>query len=256
VVAFLIKGVKMEIGRSLDEIDAKVKKLNETFKQSTAQTRELDKALKLDPKSIEAAAQLMQNLQTQIGLATQKVASLKQKQIEVNKSMANGDTSAKEFQNAILQPVISKVNNLVGGFDKVSQSLKAGQKAMKVFSQLALSLVTTMAGLVTNFVKNTASLIEMAKAYDLNIEKLQIQGGIFKEITGDADNYNNSLNAMKKVIGEITMGQGTGYANILKHIGVSTADLNGKTKSATQLYEETVAALSAMEDITLEINWR
>ena len=71
-----------EIGRSLDEIDSKVKKLNETLKQSTAQTRELDKAVKLDPKATEVAAQRMKNLSNQIGIATQKVALLKQKQLE------------------------------------------------------------------------------------------------------------------------------------------------------------------------------
>ncbi|MDR1939680.1 MAG: hypothetical protein LBQ40_02665 [Clostridiales bacterium] len=44
-----------EIGRSLDEIVQKVKGLNKTLKASTDETRELDKALKLDPKSAETA---------------------------------------------------------------------------------------------------------------------------------------------------------------------------------------------------------
>ena len=73
----------MEVGRSLEQIDQKVKKLNDSIKQTTSQTRELDKALKLDSKNTEASAQKMKNLETQIGLATQKVALLRQKQIEL-----------------------------------------------------------------------------------------------------------------------------------------------------------------------------
>ncbi len=58
----------MQIGRSLDEIDQKVRGLNSSLRESTQQTRELDKALKLDPKQTELAAQRMRNLETQIGL--------------------------------------------------------------------------------------------------------------------------------------------------------------------------------------------
>jgi phage-related minor tail protein len=69
-----------EIARSLEEIDNKVKALNKTLKASGDETRELDKALKLDPKNIEAASKKMTALQTAVGTATQKVALLRQKQ--------------------------------------------------------------------------------------------------------------------------------------------------------------------------------
>jgi hypothetical protein len=261
-----------EIGRSLDEIDGKVKKLNETLRESTTQTRELDKAIKLDPKATEVATQRMANLKNEIGLVAQKVALLKQKQLEANKAMANGDMSAKEFnkiqvavlkaenelrgynkqlQDATQGPMIGKVNNLAGGFDNVTASLKRGQAAMKMFSRLALGLVAAMAGAITKFTKAAGELNAMAKAYDLNIEKLQLQRNIYKEITGDAYNYNKSLDALKKTLTAITLGQGAGYANILKYIGVSTTNVDGKTKSLNQVYEETLAALAGMEDITL-----
>ena len=71
-----------EIGRSLEEIDQKVKGLNKTLRASTDETKELDKALKLDPKSAETVERKMQTLQTAVGTATQKVALLKQKQDE------------------------------------------------------------------------------------------------------------------------------------------------------------------------------
>jgi signal transduction histidine kinase len=40
----------IEIARSLEEIDNKVKNLNKTLKEGMAETRELDKALKLTTK--------------------------------------------------------------------------------------------------------------------------------------------------------------------------------------------------------------
>lgn len=261
-----------EIGRSLDEIDGKVKKLNEILKQSTDQSRELSKAMKLEPKSTELAAQRMKNLSTQIGLATQKVSLLKQKQLEANQAFNNGDITAKEFnkvqlsvmkaenqlrgynkelKDATQAPAVGRVNNLAKGFDGVTSSLNKSQKALKTFSKLALALVTTMAGAITAFAKTTIELNDMAKAYDVNIEKLQLQRALYKEITGDSDNYNKSLDALKKTLNQIVLGQGNGYANILKYIGVSTTDAEGRTKSLNEVYEEVLVALGEMEDITL-----
>ena len=77
----------MEVGRSFDAIDQKVKKLSDTIKLATNQTKELDKALKLDPENTEASTQKLKLLENQVGLTTQKLALLKQKQIEANHRM-------------------------------------------------------------------------------------------------------------------------------------------------------------------------
>jgi phosphoglycolate phosphatase-like HAD superfamily hydrolase len=262
----------MQIGRSLDEIDQKIKELNASLKQSQSNAKELDKGLKLDSKNTELAKARMKTLETAVGTAAQKAALLKQKQMEANKAMQNGDISAKEFDkisaavlkaenevrvlNAELKTAtqsgtVSKINSLSKGFDGVTNSLKHGQNAMKMFSKMALAVVGAVASAIVNFTQATSELNDMARAYDLNIEKLQIQRGIYKEITGDADNYNKSLDAMKSVMNAITVGQGTGYANILKYLGIATTDLDGKTKSLSQVYEETINALTDMEDITL-----
>jgi len=76
-----------QVGRSLSEIDSKVRELNSSIKQSVKVTKDLDRTLKLDPKNIRVAAQNMQGLRNQIGLATQKVALLRQRQAEANREL-------------------------------------------------------------------------------------------------------------------------------------------------------------------------
>jgi len=60
-----------KVGRSLDEIDSKVKKLSSSIKESSKKTKELDRTLRLDPSNTRVAAQQMRALSTQIGQATQ-----------------------------------------------------------------------------------------------------------------------------------------------------------------------------------------
>lgn len=262
----------MEVGRSFDEIDQKVKKLNESLKLATSQTKELDKAIKLDPKDTEAVTTKMKNLQTQIGLTTQKVALLKQKQLEASKAFQNGDLGEKEFnkiQVAVLKaenelksynnelknttdaPRIANLNKLATGFDNIHNTLKKSQKTLKTFSKLALSLVTTITASITAFATQTSTLNETAKALDVNIEKLQLQRNVYKQITGDASNYDSALSSLKSVMTSITLGQGSAYLNILKKLGVSTKDNAGNTKSLSEIYDEIVASLSEMENTTL-----
>lgn len=108
--------VAVEISRSLEEIDQKVKVLNKTLKESANETKEFDKALKIYGKNIEAAGKKMQSLQTAVGTAAQKVVLLKQKQDEANKAFQKGDISASEYKKIELSVLraeneLSRLNN-------------------------------------------------------------------------------------------------------------------------------------------------
>ena len=196
----------MEVGRSLEEIDQKVKKLNSSIKDSTSLVRELDKSLKLDPKNAEAMANKIKNLQNEVGLATQKVSLLRQKQLEANKAFQNGDMTAKEFAKIELSVLkaenelkkynnelektsnsntLNKINSISKGFDNVTNSLQKALKAASVFSKIALTLIGSATALATAFATTTTSLVQSSKELEINVEKLQLQRNIYKEITGD-----------------------------------------------------------------------
>ena len=262
----------MEVGRSLDKIDQKIKQVSDTLKQTTSQTRELDKALKLDSKNTEASAQKMKNLETQIGLATQKVALLKQKQMEADKAFQKGDMTAKEFnkiqvavlkaeneltkynqelQNATDEPTIAKIGKMEQGFTKVQSSLEKTQKGLTKVSAITVALITTITASITAFTNQTLAINEQAKALDVSVEKMQLQRNVYKELTGDAGNYDSALSSIKNVMNSITLGQGSAYLNILNRLGVSTKDLNGNTKDLSTIYDDVLVALSDMENTTL-----
>lgn len=262
----------MEVGRSLDDIDQKVKKLNESLRQASEQTRELDKAIKLDPKNIDASTKKMQLLKTQVGQATQKVTLLKQKQLEASKAFQNGDITAKEFnkievavlkaenelkrynkeiENATGSKRLQGIANINNGFGKLESTLKRTQKALRVFSGLASALVATITASITTFTRTTVALEEQAKAFDINIEKMQLLRNVYKNITGDASNYDSAMNSLKNIMTSIALGQGSAYSNILKKLGVQTKDLDGNTKSLSSIYDSILQSLSNMENETL-----
>ena len=79
--------------------------------------------MKLDPKNTEASTQKLKLLENQVGLTTQKLALLKQKQIEANQLFAKGEISAKEYSK--IQVAVMKTENEVA---KLNQEIKKMQK--------------------------------------------------------------------------------------------------------------------------------
>jgi phage-related minor tail protein len=183
--------VAVEIVRSLADIDLKVKELNKTLRSSSNETRELDRALKLDNKNVEAVGKKMTALQTAVGTATQKVALLKQKQDEANKALQKGDISASEYKKielAVLraQNELTRFNNeiektqkinlqqVTANFDKLTNGLNKTQSVAKTLSKVALGLVATFTTATLSFVKTGDELENFARKFKVTAEELQL----------------------------------------------------------------------------------
>lgn len=257
----------VEISRSLDEIDNKVKTLNKSLKESNDTTKELDKAMRLDSKNIEVAAQKMSVLQNAVGTATQKLSLLKQKQIEVAEAFKRGDISAGEFHKIELSVLKAsnevkklnselsktkkiKVNEVASSFDELTAKLKKAQLIAQKVSNVASSLLASITAAATAFVLIGDELDDVSKKYSISAEQLQLQRNLYAKSTDDAKNYDRALSSINSVMGSIAKGRGTAYIDTLNKLGVSTTDASGKTKAAAKVYDEIVEALGRLNSET------
>lgn len=256
-----------EIGRSLDEIDNKVAKLNKTLRESSSETKELDKALKLDSKNLDAVDKKMNLLQKNVGVATQKIALLKQKQLEANKALQDGSIGASEYKkietavlkaenelkklnNEIEKTSKIKLNNITQGFDNLSNKLNKAKSVATSFSHVAMGLIASLTAVATAFVIVGDELDDTSKKFGVNVEELQLQRNLYNKVADGADGYDKALASLNQIMSSISRGQGTAYLEILQKLGVTTTDVNGKTKSTAEVYNELVAALSKVQDAT------
>ena len=257
----------VEIARSLEDIDNKVKALNKTLKAGGEETKELDKALRLDSKNLDAVDKKMTALQSSVGTATQKVALLRQKQDEANKAFQKGDISAAEYKkielavikaenevkslnNEITKTQKMRVDQTAVGFDKLTGNLKKAEGAAKALSKVALGIVTALVAAATAFVVVGDELDDTSKKFRISAEQLQIQRNLYSKNTDDAKNFDKALSSLNSVMTSIAKGKGTAYIDTLNKLGVSTTGASGKTKSAVAVYGELVTALGQVSDET------
>ena len=256
-----------EIGRSLEEIDQKVKALNKSLKASQDETKALDAALKVDPKSVETADKKMKALQTTVGTATQKLVLLRQKQDDAAKAFQKGDISAAEYKkievavikaetevkrlnNEIAQTQKLKVDQTAAGFDKLTGNLNKAQSAAQKLSKIALALVGTLAAAATAFIILGDEIHDTSTKFRISAEELQLQRNLYGKTTDDAKNYDKALSSLNSVMTSIAKGKGAAYLEALEKLGVSTTNANGTTKTAAQVYNELMVALGGMTDET------
>ena len=257
-----------KVGRSLGEIDGKIRQLNQSIKESSKNTKELDRTLKLDPRNTQVAAQHMRGLATQISLATQKVVLLRQEKERANRELQQGNITAQEFAkieqqvgqaetelqrfNAQLRATKRmQVQIVAQRFDKVTRSMRQSMQVARTFSRLMMGLVGVMAASITAFTRNATALADMADKYEIGIKRLQVKKGLFAEVTGSADNYTRALDRLRNRLNRIALGTGQAYENILNRIGVASRDAEGRTRSLGEIYDEVIKALREMDDIML-----
>jgi phage-related minor tail protein len=257
----------LEIARSLEEIDRKVKDLNKTLRSSSAETRELDKALRLDSKNADAVTKKMSALQTSVGTATQKVALLKQKQDEANKAFARGEINAAEYKkielavikaenelktlnNEITKTQKMKFDQTAASFDKLTANMGKAQAAAQKLSRAATVILTALTAAAGAFIAIGDELDDTSKKFMISAEQLQIQRNLYAKTTDDAKNYDKALSSLNSVMASIARGRGTAYLETLDKLGVSTVDASGKTRGAAEVYLDLVSALGSVADET------
>lgn len=147
-----IKGITLEIGGDTAGLTKALSKVNKETGTIQRELKEVDKALKLDPKNTELLAQKQKLLSDSIDVTQKKVEALKKAKEKADKDMADG-TEVNQEQYRKLQREIVKAENALEDAKKqaneTSEALnKAGDggKAGKGLSALKGTLGTVAKG--------------------------------------------------------------------------------------------------------------
>lgn len=167
-----IKGITIEIGGNTTKLEAALKDVNKIVYSTNTELRNLNQALKLDPKNTELLAQKQDVLRKNIAATTERLNTLKEAQRQMGDY--NSLTEEQKTQYRALSVEIAKGENALKGMnkelratsginmDKVKDALKkVGEVAADVAKKMAkvtAAIGGALAGLVTAGVKSYADL--------------------------------------------------------------------------------------------------
>lgn len=208
-----IKGINIEIGGNTTKLTEALKNVNKVVYSTNADLRDLNKALKLDPKNTEALALKQKLLKDNISATVERVNKLREAQEQMGDVSKLTDEQKEKYKNLSIEiakseGALKKMNDELEsiGKDEPTKGLndgieKVGITSIRVGDLIKANLISEgiIAGIKTaeKAVKKLAStMLEIGKsAISSYADYEQLVGGVetlFKDSAGIVKEYANN----------------------------------------------------------------
>ena len=223
-----IKGITIEIGGNTTKLEQALKDVNKVVYSTNAELRQLNQALKLDPKNTELLAQKQEVLRNNIKATTERLETLKEAQRQMGNYSSLTEEQKEQYRGLSVE--IAKGENALKGMTKELKEstginldgLKAGLKTVgnialdvaAALAKVAAAAGAALAGLVTAGVKSYAEL-------EQNLGGVET---LFKENANKViENAKNAYKTAGVSANEYMAGVTSFSASLLQSLGGDTA---------------------------------
>lgn len=245
-----IKGITIEIGGDTTKLTDSLKGIDKSIKNTQSQLKDVDKLLKLDPKNTDLLRQKQELLAKQIKNTKERLGELKkaQEQMDTNGVDKNSD-QYRALQREIIEcgNALEDLQKQQNAFNPSVQAfgVKMGELSEKTrgMSTAAAGLGTAMLGMAYKAGTTADDLLTLSRNTGISIEELQKMQYASDLVDVSMDQMTGSLTKMVK-----QMASGN---DAFETLGVSITDADGNMRDATDVWYESLAALSQVENGTL-----
>lgn len=249
-MASRIKGITIDIGANTNDLQKALKGIDSSLKNTQTQLKDVNKLLKLDPTNTELLRQKHQ-------LLGKAVDDSKKRLDELNKALAAMEASPDadktiEQQNALKREIIETEQALKSYEDELSKSnvalqVIAGTSKEVAEKTKALSAAAAGVGgaLLGNAIKAAGAaddLNALAQQTGLTVEELQKMQYAADVVDVSVESMTGSL---AKMIKQVSSG-----GKAFDKLGVAIKDENGNLRDSTEIWYDTLEALSKIENET------
>ena len=250
-----IAGITIEIGGDTTNLQKSLKGVDSQLKTTQGNLKDINKLLKLDPKNTELLTQKQKALKDAVGLAKDRLQQLKAAQSGVAEGSAEWDALQREI--IATEQDLKKAETELKQFGSVSaQQLKAAGESMKQFGSKVedigkkLSVVSgAAAGALTGLGKLGYDAITSADDLNTLAKQTGVSTAELQKWSYASDLVDVSVDSMTGALKKLKKGM-DGDAKALTALGVQTKNTDGSFRDTTEVFYDTLEALSKIEDGT------
>jgi TP901 family phage tail tape measure protein len=227
-----IRGLKIKFGADMTEVVTGINKLTANSGKAAAELRQVEKALKLDPKNVTLLTQKAQILAKQTETLRDKQEKLKQALENVNDRIMAGEKIEPELYRK-LQRDVERTTQELKKYDDMASKMKTAHPLMDMVNNKAVS--AALASMGAGFVKLTKDALQEAIKFETafaGVEKTV--NGTKEQLAGLREgiiNMARELPSSREEIAEVAAAAG--------QLGIKTGDILEFTKVMINLGETT-----------------
>ncbi|MDO5715763.1 MAG: hypothetical protein Q4P25_04230 [Tissierellia bacterium] len=246
----------------LGEISNALEDVNKASQGTKDELKEINEALKLDPKNVDLAAQKQEVLAKAVNETKEKLDLLKQKQEEAQRAFENGEISAEEYRK-IQREIVSttkELESLQGELDKSNSKWEAysekiggiadkmgsvGSKLTKGVTAPILGVATALTGLAKEAGETADRLLDLSDITGMSVEAIQEWQHVAVDAGVSSEAMTAAVEGLVKKIPQLE-AEGGRATEALNQLGISYDNL--KQMSPDEQVETLMYALADMED--------
>jgi len=259
-----IKGITIEFRGETTQLDKALKDINKQTRQIDSELKKVDKALKFNPTSVELWRQKQELLTKKVSETGNKLDLLKEKQKrmdsgeiehteqeyrELQREIIETESKLKHF-NAQLKAIGSpKLQAMGAEFQKAGKSIEKAGQSLKGFSAAGAAAAATVGALAVKSGEWADDLSTLSKRYNIATDDLQKYAAAANLVDVSVEDIAASHVKLTKSMSSAKDGTGA-QAEAFKQLGINVTNADGTLRDADTVWQETIAALSEMEEGT------
>lgn len=245
-----IKGITIQLGLDATDLNKKLKDIDSSLKDTQTQLKDVNKLLKLDPSNTELLRQKQELLGKAVNDSKTRLDELK-KALQQLENAPNSQETIDQ-QNALKREIIETEQSL----ESYEKQLKNCNPALESFAsksgdvaEKTKAISGAAAGLAGALVGN--AIASASAADDLNALSQQTGFSVeeLQKMKYASDVVDVSMDQMTGSIQKMTKQMSSGNS-AFDELGVAIYDADGNMRSATDVWYESLDALSNVENET------
>lgn len=250
-----IKGITIEIGGDTTKLVSALKKVDTQIRNTQNALKDVNKLLKMDPGNTELLRQKQKLLNDSIAQTKDRLQQLKDAQsgvaqgtdewdalqreiIETQQNLDGLEKDLKDFGSVAAQQ--AKVAGQK--FQEVGGKIESAGRAMSKISGIATAALGGIAKLGYDAVTSADDLNTLSKQTGVSTDELQKWSYAADLVDVSTDSITGAMKKMKKNLDS--------NADAFEDLGVQTKDANGNFRDSTEIFYDTLKALSQIENET------
>ena len=246
-----IKGITVEIDGNVTKLQDALKSVDKSLKDTQTSLKDVNKLLKLDPTNTE----LLRQKHDLLGKAVDDTKDKLKKEKEALEQLKKGDDTAenRKAQDALQREIIQTEKDLEKLEKEYRQATPALQKFAAESKNVAekTKLVSAAAGglglaMIGNAYKSAQAADELntlSRNLGISVEELQ-------KMQYASDLVDVSVDQMAGSMSKLTKQMGSNAA-VFGELGINIYNADGSMRDATEVWYESLEALSQVENETL-----
>jgi len=233
-----IKGIKIEIDGDTKPLQSALKSVNKNASEATRELKQIDRALKFDTGNVTLLTQKQEVLQKQVSITREKLETLRQAQLQVEKQFQNGDIGADQYRT--FQREVEVTKNVLKGYENKLENVN---KALATNGQVTETTASQFGKLQSEQNQLSSEMDKVTSAFKLQESELSQNASASEKVTL----------AQKKVVAQSEIVEKQ-IANLEKQLELAKNEYGENSIEANKLEKSLNETKSAFNGLQNEMN--